>query len=107
MHDLILTSKYKLWLCSYFRVIKEFFLVFLGLPFFQNKQSRDKNDLFIKILETKSPTQVHFRLGRDGRIFLKSRKQTKQALFEQLSSRKNIKSDPSATKQTMCQLWVP
>jgi len=38
------------------------------------KQSRDQDDfvLMTTIHKAKSPTQVHFRLGRDKRIFLKS-----------------------------------
>jgi len=47
----------------------------------------------MKIHEAKSLTQVHFCLGRDKRIFEKY-KTGKQTLFEQLSSRRNIKSDP-------------
>jgi len=49
-----LTSKYKLWLCSYFRIIKKF-LVFLMLPFFRNKHkrdSRDRNDLLLMMENT-------------------------------------------------------
>jgi len=52
--------------------------------------------------EAKSPTQVRFRLGWDERIFLKSNKQQTKALFEQLSSRSNIKSDPIAAIHSMC-----
>jgi len=57
----------------------------------------------MKILKARSPTQIHFRLGRDERIFffLKAlNKQTK--LFEQMSSRKNIKSDPFAANRSVC-----
>jgi len=76
----------------------------------QNKirQSRDQDDflLMIPIHKAKIPTQVHFRLRRDKRIF-KKYKTRKQTLFEQLSSKRNINSDPSAANQSMCQLWVP
>jgi len=43
----------------------------------KTKQSRDQDDflLMIPIHKAKGPTQVHFRLGRDKRIFLKSIKQ--------------------------------
>jgi hypothetical protein len=88
-------------------MIKEFFFWFFVLPFFQKKhkikQSRDQDDLFIndeKTHEAKSPKQVHFRLGRDERMFLKSEKQ--QTLFEQISSRRNIKNDPIAAIHSMC-----
>jgi len=54
------------------------------------------------MLEAKSPTQVHFRLGRDERIFSKSSKQQTNALFEKMSSIKNIKSNPIAVIHFMC-----
>jgi len=40
------------------------------------KQSRDQNDflLMMTIHKAKSPTQVHFRLGRDKRIFEKQQR---------------------------------
>jgi len=61
------------------------------------KQSRDQDVvvLMTTIHKAKSPTQVHFRLGRDKRIFEK--KQTTNILNEKMSSRKNIGSDPIAT----------
>jgi len=100
MHDLILTSKYKLWLCSYFRVIKFIFFGFLYYHFsgISTKETVGIETTFYqrwKILEAKNPTQVHFRLGCDERTFLKSSKQ-QTYLNEQMSSRKNIDSDPIA-----------
>jgi len=63
---------------------------FFALPFFQKKhkvkQSRDQNNflLMMTIHKAKSPTQVHFRLERDERIFLKKHKTKKQThYFEQ------------------------
>jgi len=60
------------------RMIKEFFLVFCITIFpekAQNKikQSRDQDDfvLMMTIHKAKSPTQVHFRVGRDKRVFEK------------------------------------
>jgi len=58
-------------------MIKErIFFGFFVLPFFQKKH-RNKNKvaikatfiLMMKILKARSPTQIHFRLGRDERIF--------------------------------------
>jgi len=69
-------------------MIKErfFFFWFFVLPFFlkkaQNKikQSRDQDDFLLMMTnhKAKSPTQVHFRLGRDKGIFekYKTSKQT-------------------------------
>ena len=64
------------------RMIKEFFFVFCITIFpekAQNKikQSRDQDNflLMMTIHKAKSPTQVHFCLGRDKKIFLKSIKQ--------------------------------
>ena len=105
IHDLILTSKYKLWLCSYFRVIKEFFGFFV-LPFFQNKHkrdSRDRNDVLLMMENTWSK-KPYFRLGRDERTFLKSSKQ-QPYLNEQMSSRKNIHSDPIAATRSDSNIW--
>jgi hypothetical protein len=51
--------------------------------------------LMMKMLKAKSPTPVHFRLGQNERVFLKSSKQQTNALFEQISSRRNIKNDPN------------
>jgi len=56
----------------------------------------------MKIHEAKIPTQIHICLGRDERIFLKSSKQQNNALFEQISSRRYIKSDPIADINSMC-----
>jgi len=58
--------------------------------------------LMMKILKAKSTTQVRFRLGRDERNILKSSKQQTNALFEQMSSRRNIKSDPIVANHSMC-----
>jgi len=58
--------------------------------------------LMMKTHEAKSPTQVHIRIGRDERIFLKSSKQQNNALFKQISSRMYIKSDPIAAINSMC-----
>jgi len=67
------------------------------------KQSRDQEDLILMmtIPKAKSPTPVHFRLGRDKRIFEKC-KTSKQTLFEQLSSRRNIKNDTIAAIHSIC-----
>jgi len=67
------------------------------------KQSRDQDDLVLMmtIHKAKNPTQVHFRLGRDERIFAKY-KTRKQILFEQLSSRRNIKNDTIAAIHSIC-----
>jgi len=40
----------------------------------------------MEVHKAKSPTQVHFRLGRDEIIFLKNGKQQTNTLFEQRSS---------------------
>jgi len=71
------------------------------------KQSRDQDDflLMMPIHKAKSPTQVHFRLGRDKRIFEKY-KTSKQTLFELLSSRRNTNKDPGMVKQSACQRQV-
>jgi len=52
--------------------------------------------------EAKNSTRVHFRLGRDERIFffLKHMKQQTNALFELTSSRENIKSNPIVAKRS-------
>jgi hypothetical protein len=84
-------------------MIKEsfFFWVFCITIFPEKAQNKIKVGIkttflsMMEILKAKSPTQVHFRLGRDERIFLKSSKQQTNALFEQISSRRNIKNDPN------------
>jgi hypothetical protein len=56
---------------------------FFVLPFFpekaQNKKTKSGSKttflLMMTMQEAKCPTQVHFRLGRNERIFLKSSKQ--------------------------------
>jgi len=82
---------------------KELFWFFV-LPFFpekaQNKkQSRDQDDLSLmtKIHKTKSPKQVHFRLGWDERIILKNIKQQTDILIEQISSRKKHQQRPNCS----------
>jgi len=69
----------------------------------KTKQSRDQDDfvLMTTIHKAKSPTQVHFRLGRDKRIFKKCNT-SKQTLFEQLSSRRDINSDTIAVIHFIC-----
>ena len=55
----------------------------------------------MKIPNARSPSQIRFRLGRDERIFWKAlNKQMK--LFEQMSSRKNITSDPIVANRSVC-----
>jgi len=89
-------------------MIKDNFFWFFSITIFpektqQNKitQSRDQDDfvLMTTIHKAKSPTQVHFRLKRDKRVF-KKYKTSKQTLFEQLGSRRNIKSDPIAATRS-------
>jgi len=73
-------------ICRYLRMIKEIFFLVLCVTIFPEKaknkikQSRDQDDfvLMMTIHKAKSPTQVHFHLGRDKRIFekYKTSKQT-------------------------------
>jgi len=90
------------------RTIKENFLVFCITIFPEQAQNKNKVGikptflLMMKIHEAKSPTQVHICLGRVERIFLKSSKQQNNTLFEKISSRRYIKSDPIAAINSMC-----
>jgi len=89
-------------------MIKDNFLVFCITIFpkkAQNKikQSRDQDDFvsMTTIHKAKSPTQVHFRFERDKRVFEKY-KTSKQTLFEQLSSKRNIENDTIAVIHSIC-----
>jgi len=82
------------------------FLVFCITIFPEQAQNKNKVGIKTTFLlmmekhEAKSPTQVHFRLRRDERIFLKHMKQQTNALFELTSSRENIKSNPIVAKHS-------
>lgn len=89
-------------------MIKERFFGFLYLPFFQEK-AQNKSKVGIKttfllmmtILKAKSPTPVHFHLGRDERIFLKSEKQQTNIIWTKSSGR-NINGGPITANHSMC-----